>query len=98
MATIHTASSTKARAAERQALSGEWTSADTIVPTERMHNDMKRNEVHSATTKPRVSHPWLAEERAQRNTSPALTCESTGKHPAQHSFEGGAQVERKHTD
>ncbi len=48
------------------------------MPSERMHSDMKRNEVQSATTKPAVSHPWLAEERAQSSTSPAPTCDSTG--------------------
>src|SRR5512144_864476 len=32
---------------------------------------MKRNELQSASRKPTVSHPLLAEERAQSSTSPA---------------------------
>src|SRR4249919_796335 len=38
---------------------------------------MKRNELQSASTNPAVSHPLLAEERAQSSTSPA-TGDSAG--------------------
>jgi hypothetical protein len=46
-----------------------------------MHNDMKRNEVHSASRKPPLSHSRLADERAQRSTSPASTCDPIGSTP-----------------
>src|SRR5664280_2111267 len=78
-ATIQTTSSSSDLAAERQAFTGGRAPVETIVPSERIHTDMKRNEVQKAMTKPTVSHPWLAEERAQRNTSPGATLDAAGR-------------------
>jgi hypothetical protein len=80
-AAVQTASSSSELATERQAYLGGPASAETVVPSARMHNDMKRNEVHSASRKPPLSHSRLADERAQRSTSPASTCDPIGSTP-----------------
>src|SRR6185295_1280991 len=57
------------------------TSPAIVVPSARTHSDMKRYEVHSANRNPAVSHPWLADERAQRTISPTSACDSVGIMP-----------------
>src|SRR6185295_3222709 len=80
-ATLQTSSSSSERAAPRQPCAGGAASPAIVVPSARTHSDMKRNEVHSANRNPAVSHPWLADERAQRTISPTSACDSVGITP-----------------
>ena len=68
-ATIQTASNSRDLAADLHAPDGGGASEVATVPIAPTHTDMNRNDVQSATTKPAVSQPWLAQERAQPSTS-----------------------------
>src|SRR5512141_2223817 len=78
--TIQTPSSRSDLVIDRQLHADGRTSPDTISLSARRHNDMKRNELQSASTNPTVNHPLLDEERAQRSIS-SETCDSAGNTP-----------------
>jgi hypothetical protein len=80
-ARLQTNRSSSERATPRQPCAGGVTSLPIVVPSVRTHSDMKRKEVHSANRNPAVSHPWLADERAQRTISPTSACDSVGSTP-----------------
>src|SRR5512142_1035807 len=68
-ATTQTASSRNDLAIDRHVHADGRTSLEIMSLKAPRHNDMKRNELQSASRKPTVSHPLLDEERAQRSIS-----------------------------